>query len=201
METYRAYSVLETKSVDGDARIIRGLATSPVPDRAGDIVDPLGVKFQNPLPLLWQHQHDKPIGHVVFDKPTAKGITFTATLPKIEEAGPLKDLVDMAWQSIKAQLVRGVSIGFRSLKHAFIDGGGVHFQESEVYELSAVTIPMHQLALIQSVKSMEPLSRDAVDLIRRFDNAAMKGAVPLVKRKVGPLAPLEGGAVALIGKR
>lgn len=181
----RAYSVLEIKGMDDDKRVISGLATSPVPDRVGDIVEPMGVKFSNPLPLLWQHQHDKPIGHVVFDKPTKKGITFTATLPKIEEPGPLKDLVDMAWQSIKAKLVRGVSIGFRSLKHAYIDGGGVHFQESEVYELSAVTIPMHQLATIQNVKAMD-------SGIRRT------GPVPLIQPKQEKEAKLTGGAVRLI---
>ena len=155
----RAYSVFEVKSVSGDKRVFTGLATSPVPDRAGDIVEPLGVKFQNPVSLLWQHQHDKPIGTVVFDKPTAKGITFTATVATIDEPGPLKDLVDMAWQAIKAELVRGVSIGFRSLKHAFLKDGGVHFQETEVYELSAVTIPMHQLATIQAIKSMDTGAR------------------------------------------
>lgn len=181
----RAYSVLEIKGMDDDQRVISGLATSPVPDRVGDIVEPMGVKFSNPLPLLWQHQHDKPIGHVVFDKPTKKGITFTATLPKIEEPGPLKDLVDMAWQSIKAKLVRGVSIGFRSLKHAYIDGGGVHFQESEVYELSAVTIPMHQLATIQNVKAMD-------SGIRRT------GPVPLIQPKQEKAEKLTGGAVRLI---
>ena len=187
MEMNRAYSVLEIKSVDGDQRVFKGLATSPVPDRAGDVVEPMGVKFQNPLPLLWQHQHDKPIGHVVFDRPTAKGITFTATLPVIDEPGPLKDLVDMAWQSIKAKLVRGVSIGFRSLKHAYIESGGIHFQESEVYELSAVTIPMHQLATIQNVKAMD------TGVIRT-------GPVRLIQPKTEQKASLPGGAVKLVSR-
>jgi HK97 family phage prohead protease len=185
MKIERAYSLLEVKAMDDDKRVITGLATSPVPDRAGDVVDPLGVKFQNPLPLLWQHQHDKPIGHVVFDKPTPKGITFTATLPSIADDGPLKDLVDMAWQSIKAKLVRGVSIGFRSLKHAFIEGGGVHFQESEVFELSAVTIPMHQLATIQTVKAMDVRKYDQnapVQLITRAAEKPRHGAIQLIRR-------------------
>lgn len=184
METNRAYSVLEIKSVDGDHRVFKGLATSPVPDRAGDVVDPMGVKFENPLPLLWQHKHDSPIGHVVFDKPTKNGITFTATIPKIDEDGPLKALVDMAWQSIKAKLVRGVSIGFRSIKHAYIEGGGINFQESEVYELSAVTIPMHQLATIQNVKAMD-------------SGIKRSGPVRLIAPKQDP-APSMGGAVRLI---
>jgi hypothetical protein len=59
----RAYAVLEVKSVDEDKRIITGIATTPTPDRMGDIVEPLGVKFKNPLPLLWQHRSgDKPVG-------------------------------------------------------------------------------------------------------------------------------------------
>jgi HK97 family phage prohead protease len=185
MKIERAYSLLEVKALDDDKREISGLATSPVPDRGGDVVDPMGVKFQNPLPLLWQHKHDMPIGHVVFDKPTAKGITFTATLPKIEEAGPLKDMVDMAWQAIKAKLVRGVSIGFRSLKHAYIEGGGVHFQESEVYELSAVTIPMHQLATIQNIKALD-YRTDKTGPVRLIAQAKAKtenlnGAVRLIR--------------------
>lgn len=185
METNRAYSLLQIKAVDDDQRVITGLATSPVPDRAGDVVEPFGVKFSNPLPFLWQHQHDKPIGHVVFDKPTKKGITFTATIAKIAEAGPLKDLVDMAWQAITAKLVRGVSIGFRALEYSYIDGGGIRFQESEVYELSAVTIPMHQLATIQNVKAMDTGLRRS-------------GPVRLLQPKQEKTAPLSGGAVRLI---
>lgn len=185
METNRAYSVLEIKSINDGDRVIRGLATSPVPDRAGDIVEPLGVKFENPLPFLWQHNHEKPIGTVTFDKPTKAGITFTATLPQIDEPGPLKDLVDMAWQAIKAKLVRGVSIGFRSIKHAFLDNGGVQFIESEVYELSAVTIPMHQLATIQNVKAMDMGGRRA------------GSGIPLIQRAPNPVQKPKDGSVSL----
>jgi hypothetical protein len=49
----------------------------------GDIVEPLGVKFKNPMPLLHQHDSEKPVGTVKFDKPTKDGITFTAQLPVI----------------------------------------------------------------------------------------------------------------------
>lgn len=96
----RAYSVLQVRSVDEDARIIRGIATSPTPDRMGDIVEPLGVSFKNPLPLLWQHRHDQPVGTVKFDTPTKDGITFEASLVQIDEPGKLKDRVDEAWQSV-----------------------------------------------------------------------------------------------------
>jgi len=104
---------------------------------------------------LWQHMADKPVGTVVFDKPTKKGITFTASLPVIPEAGPLKDLVDMAWQAVRAKLVRGVSIGFRALKYGFLDTGGIQFDETEIIELSLVTIPANASATIQTIKSID----------------------------------------------
>jgi len=155
MTLNRAYSLLDIKAVDDDKRVITGIATTPEPDRMGDIVESVGARFKNPLPLLWQHMHDKPVGTVKFDKPTAKGITFTAELPKIEEPGALKDLVDMAWQSVKAKLVRGVSIGFRALEYSFMESGGIRFSETEIMELSLVTIPANASATIQSIKSID----------------------------------------------
>jgi HK97 family phage prohead protease len=150
----RAYSLLEVKALDGDAREIRGMATSPTTDRMGDVVEPLGVKFTNPLVLLHQHDHRSPIGHVTFDKPTKNGITFTAKLAHVTEPGALKDRIDLAWQEVKAGLVRAVSIGFRAMEYAFIEGGGIRFLETEVYELSLVTIPANADATITGVKSI-----------------------------------------------
>lgn len=151
----RAYSVLSVKSIDEEKRIIRGVATTPSVDRVGDIIDPMGVKFDNPLPLLWQHEHDKPIGSVKFDKPTKSGIEFEASIASTSEPGTLKDRLDEAWQSIKLGLVRAVSIGFRAIEYAFMDSGGIRFTETEVYELSAVTIPANADALITEVKSID----------------------------------------------
>ena len=157
----RAYSLLEIKAFDEDKREITGIATTPTPDRVGDIVEPLGAKFAAELPLLWQHQHDKPVGTVKFDKPTKDGITFKASLPVIAESGPLKDMVDMAWQAVKAKLVKGVSIGFRPIEYSFLDSGGVRFSETEIYELSLVTIPAQAQATIQTIKSIDSAMRAA----------------------------------------
>jgi HK97 family phage prohead protease len=158
----RAYSVLDIKSVDAEKRVIRGVATTPTPDRMGDIVEPLGVEFKNPMPLLWQHQADKPVGTVKFDKPTKNGITFEARLAQIDEPGTLKDRIDEAWQSVKAGLVGAVSIGFRALEYAFIEGtGGIRFEKSEVMELSLVTIPANADATISQIKSIDTEIRAA----------------------------------------
>lgn len=157
----RAYSVLTVKSVSDDARVIRGIATTPTPDRVGDIVEPLGVKFSNPLPLLWQHQHDRPVGTVKFNKPTKAGITFEAKFAEVDGPPGLKARIDEAWASVKAGMVKGVSIGFRNIKHAVMETGGYQFLETEVYELSLVTIPANAEATIQTIKSIDKRNRAA----------------------------------------
>lgn len=165
----RMYSVLTVKAVEEERRIIRGIATTPRLDRAGDIVEPLGISFKNPMPLLWQHKHDKPVGTVTFDTPTSDGVTFVAELPVINEAGLLRDRIEEAWQSVKAGLVSAVSIGFRPMEYAFLDEGGVRFTKTEVYELSLVTIPAQPDAVITGLKSMDAA---AVALIKQFDMQA-----------------------------
>ena len=167
--TRRAFSVLEVKSVETDKRIIRGIATTPTVDRMGDIVEPEGVTFKNPMPLLWQHQSDKPVGTVKFEKPTKNGINFVAEIPSIDEPGTLKDRIDEAWQSVKSGLVSAVSIGFRALEYNFLDEGGIRFNKAEIYELSLVTIPAQPDAVITSLKSMDA---DAIALLKQFDTNA-----------------------------
>src|SRR5690349_5136443 len=136
----RAYSTLEIKAVDDGKRVIRGVATTPSVDRVGDVIDPLGVQFKNPMPFLWQHDHECPVGTVKFDKPTKDGITFEAEFvdPATVESASLKDRLQMAWDSVKTGLVRAVSIGFRPLEYSFMDAGGINYLQTEVYELSGV---------------------------------------------------------------
>jgi HK97 family phage prohead protease len=155
----RAYSVLDVKAFDEDTRKFSGVATSPSVDRVGDIIDPLGVKFSNPMPLLHQHRHDAPIGSVRFKKPTKDGIEFDAEIAKVDEPGPLKDRLDTAWGEIRHGLVRATSIGFRPIEYSFMDNGGVRYSEVEVYELSTVTVPANADALISTIKSLDTAAR------------------------------------------
>jgi HK97 family phage major capsid protein/HK97 family phage prohead protease len=152
----RAYSVLEVKAVDATARTISGMATTPSVDRVGDIVEPLGVQYKNPIPLLWQHDHEQPVGLVEFGKPTAKGVPFTATFAEVTAPVGLFNRIEEAWASVKAGLVRAVSIGFRSLESENITGTwGTRFIKTEVFELSLVTIPANAEATITNIKSFD----------------------------------------------
>jgi len=163
----RAYSLLDVKAVNEDARVIEGIASTPAPDRHGDVVEPMGAKYALPMPLLWQHNHDEPIGHVEFAKPTKAGIPFKARIanPDDFESETLKERLRLAWDSIKGGLVRAVSIGFRPLEYSFLDGGGVKFAEWEWLELSAVTIPAQQEATINVVKSIDAEARKAAGVV------------------------------------
>src|SRR3546814_6079011 len=87
---------------------------------------------------------DAPVGAVKFDAPTKDGVTFEATLPRIAEEGTLRDRIEEAWQSMKAKRVRGVSIGVRPIEYSFMDTGGIRFSQTEVCELSLVTVPANR---------------------------------------------------------
>lgn len=194
----RAYSLLEVRSLteEGDFYVVRGTATTPTPDRVNDVIEPLGATFAETLPLLWQHQADKPVGLTQFDKPTKRGIKFVARMPIVKEAGALKDRIDEAIQSIRYRLVAAVSIGFRPLENAIesIANGGLRFLKTEILELSLVTIPAQADATITSVKSLDIQARAAsghtrkgVALIKSPDvsgqqRVAQRGPVKLIPR-------------------
>lgn len=188
--TNRAYSLIEKAAVDDGRRVFSGMATTPEPDRMQDTINPLGAVFKNPIALLHQHRHDAPIGTVTFGKPTEKGIPFTAEIPVIEEAGTLKDRVDTAWGEIKSGLVRAVSIGFRPIKHAYLESGGIDFQEVEIYELSTVSIPANPGAVITQVKSIDRGLRQSLGLVddpvQQPQKRAMSGKTHPVVKLAGP---------------
>jgi HK97 family phage major capsid protein/HK97 family phage prohead protease len=153
----KLYSLLHIKAVDPERRLISGIATTPQPDRVGDVIDPLGVKFKNPVPLLLHHDKTQPVGRVRFQKPTDAGVEFEAELPIIDSPGVVRDRVNEAWDSIKAGLIAGVSIGFRVLDDAIelMKSGGIKFLKTEVLELSLVTVPANQHVSLSIVKELD----------------------------------------------
>jgi HK97 family phage major capsid protein/HK97 family phage prohead protease len=162
MTLNRAYSILHVKRVDDDARVIEGIATTPSPDRLGDVVEPMGAKFSTPMPLLWMHDSSKPVGQVTFAKATKQGIPFKARIERTSEPGTVKDRLDEAWQSVKLGLVKAVSIGFRSIgRPELMKEGGLRFTSWEWLELSLVSIPANSEATITSVKSIDRKLRAA----------------------------------------
>lgn len=173
----KLYSFLHVKEFDDEKREFRGMATTPEVDRQGDIVDPMGVKFKNPIPLLLRHDHSQPVGTVQLGKPTKDGIPFVARIPNISEPMGLKGRVDEAWSSVKSGIMRAVSIGFRGLEWSIIEEtGGIRFIKSEVVELSLVAVGANSTATIQQVKALD---RQAI-ASKGSDMAKEKALIPSV---------------------
>jgi len=150
----RGFARFVVKKADQASRIIEGVASTPTPDRMGDIVEPKGAKFVLPLPLLWQHDARKPVGQVLEAKATDEGIWFRAQIESHDEPGALKDRLDEAWHSVVKGLVRAVSVGFNATEPPeFMRNGGYRFTAWEWFELSLVTIPANAEATIDGIKS------------------------------------------------
>lgn len=164
MITHRAVSTLVLRHVkeSEEGRVIEGVCSTPSPDRMGDIVESQGAQFALPLPLLWQHRHDAPIGSVVYAAADHRAIGFRAKLATSDTPGVLKDRLDEAWQSIVSGLVRGISIGFRVLSMTpREDGPGMRFTAFEILEVSAVTVPANSDCSLAVVKSLDAEQRRA----------------------------------------
>lgn len=154
----RAFSLVNFKALreeEGDF-VVDGIASTPTPDRMGDIVEPMGAKFALPLPLCLYHDAKKPVGRVTTATATKAGIPVEVRIPKVTEPGVVKDRVDEAVHSLKYRLIAGLSIGFRGMqdKIEMLKDGGLRFLEWEWLELSLVTIPANAEATIKSVQSL-----------------------------------------------
>lgn len=155
---HRAYSLLEIKAVDREQRIIEGIASTPSPDRGGDVMDPKGAVFTLPMPLKWEHKEN--IGEVFEADVRPDGIHIKARLSRLSADAPqrLKDRIEDAWYSISAKppLARGLSIGWSGIKSQAIPGTRfTRYLEWIWGETSAVAIPMNTEATILSVKQFD----------------------------------------------
>lgn len=177
LQRVTAHSILTIKSVDAEKRLISGVATTPEVDRVGDVVVSTGARFKNPLPLLLYHDSRMPVGTVRLSKPTSAGVEFEAQLPDITEDGSLKERVAEAWQSIKAGLIRGVSIGFRAMDDGveLLESGGLKFTDFEILELSLVAIPANASARISTIKQYDAIGRAALGLAAASSSSTFSG--------------------------
>lgn len=144
----QAFSQIRIKSIDDDAGIITGIATTPTTDRAGDQVLPEGANLTLPLPLLHGHDRKDVVGTVVAATITPEGIEFVA-----EVAKDVSESIAEVWRRVKAGLIKYVSIGFKPLEYEPTDTGFL-FKKWEWLELSLTTVPCNPQAAITSTKAV-----------------------------------------------
>ena len=121
-------------------------------------MEPSGAVFKLPMPFLWHHKQNEPIGEVYEAHVVPEGIYIKARVSKVTAPGRVKDRVDEAWHSLTAQppLVRGLSIGWNALESEPIAGTALRrFKKWFWGETSAVTLPMNVETTILAVKQFD----------------------------------------------
>ncbi|RWF62553.1 HK97 family phage prohead protease [Mesorhizobium sp.] len=142
--------VFETKFAASDTGEIEALAW---PFGTGDRVDDWIEKgafaeAKLPLPMLFSHDPDDPVGAWSEAKEADDGLRLKGRLlvGEVKRADEVRALV-------KAGAVRGISIGFITKKSMPRKGGGRTISKLELLEASLVAIPMHPGARVTSAKS------------------------------------------------
>jgi HK97 family phage major capsid protein/HK97 family phage prohead protease len=144
----RIYGTLELRSVDEERREFEGIANTGCEDSHGTVVEPAGAKFSLPLPLLFHHDSETPVGEITSARLVNGQWIVRGTIRKIDEPGYVKDATDRAWHNVKHKLMRGLSVGFQPLKQV-----GNRFVEWMWRELSIVTLPSNSECSILAVRS------------------------------------------------
>lgn len=190
--TTRHVTYLTVKGVSRDGeRWIEGWATTPAQDRIGDIVAPEGAVYSLPLPLLFAHKHDEPIGSVVEASVTRAGIRIRAKLT----AGVAR--AEEVWKLIQDGALTAVSIGFQALKSTPLSTGGLRFDQWSWHELSVVSVPANPDARISVGKALcyaigKPESDSGIPYVPCYDldkdfARARNSLPPALRAKVSDL--------------
>lgn len=210
----KAYSVLKVKAITetDDERTITGIASTPNMDRDSDVMDMMGAKFALPIPLLWQHNHNMPVGEVTSATVTPDGIEIVAKIAKIDEEGVLKNRIDEAWQSIKSGLVKCLSVGFRAIDYDYIaDSYGLNIKSWEWYELSVVTVPANADAIITSAKQIKKAFTDVgvkelapvqpvIETPTQVESTALDDVAPATESFINLVDPNQGSISLIDGE-
>lgn len=148
---------LEIKEIAADGSFEGMLSPYGNLDSYGDVVKPGAYtktlqERGNKVPMLWQHKTDLPIGELTLeDRPD--GLWCKGQLLMADT------VAQRAYLFIKAKIVKGLSIGFESIKDS-IENGVRQLSEIKLYEGSIVTFPANESALIASVKGRGEMKGD-----------------------------------------
>jgi HK97 family phage prohead protease len=162
----RRTQLFELKSLD-DSGQFEGIASVyGNVDSYGDIVEAGAfsktiAERGKSVPILWQHDSRLPIGSgEVYDAGTHLGIKGQI----LEAVSHGADAMRLA----KAGIVKGLSIGYQVLKDSWDADRKVRLlKEIKLYEVSFVTFPANELAVLTGIKSGLP-DDDAYSAIQQY---------------------------------
>lgn len=98
--------------------------------------------------LLWQHNHESPIGKISNIYENGNGLYIKAQL--ILETQQGKE----AYHLLKSDIINGLSIGYIPLSHNFNTNTGIRsITKIDLWEISLVTFPANQFSTVTSCKN------------------------------------------------
>lgn len=163
---------MEIKEISADGSFEGLLSPYGNVDGGGDVVEPGAYtktlkERGSKVPLLWQHKSDTPIGELTLDDRKDGLWCKGQLLMELPEA-------QKAYLLIKSRIVKGLSIGFSTIKDA-IANGVRRLLELKLYEGSIVTFPMNEMAMITNVKA-DGETKDATDFNQALNEAQLADA-------------------------
>jgi HK97 family phage prohead protease len=162
------FSLGELKA-DGDKWVVRGLAsTFGNRDHVGDVI--MRGAFDATLAssrkrrFLWQHYTDEPIGVEQKLEVTDEGLLGTWKISKTARG------ID-AYELLKDGAVDSLSIGYHAVDFEYDDAGIRLLKEIDLLEVSLVSIPANDRAVITQVKADMPFGQ----LLKQVEAALLFG--------------------------
>jgi HK97 family phage prohead protease len=123
------------------------------------------------FPLLWQHDPSHPIGTFKATS-TQQGLLIEGQLLLSDSTGA------KAYNLLKNQVIKGLSIGYETIKSSFVDDVR-ELQELKLWECSIVTFPMNESAMVTGIKAMSDDDRGehlkAIDTHRKAIDRHQRG--------------------------
>jgi HK97 family phage prohead protease len=178
-------SVAETKEETGAFGTFRGYGSVfNNLDQDYDVVRPGAFKStlarQTRIKMLWQHRTSEIIGSFTSLQEDDKGLLVEGRINLGTEKGR------EAYALLKAGDMDGLSIGYRVKDFEVDKKTGVRFlKDLDLMEISLVTMPANQRALVTDVKSVEDINTlaEAEALLRRsgFSRDACRAFIARVK--------------------
>ena len=140
------------KSVDDRGSFVGFAAVYSNVDLGGDVIEPGAfaktlAEKNGEVPILWQHDAREPIGlGKLTDSP--QGLLISGELA-LESP-----VAQKAYGLLKRGILKGLSIGYDTVKQ-HLAGGVRKLTELKLYEVSLVTFPMNEQALVTGVKTID----------------------------------------------
>ena len=121
-------------------------------DRSGDLIERNAFIANPPLPMLFSHDPEMPVG--VWDEisETPRGLQVKGHL-LVNDVAKAREVHAL----VKSKALTGLSIGYSVKSATARKGGGRLIKSLELVEVSLVAIPLHPGARVTSAKSASEL--------------------------------------------